>query len=553
VKRLVRRLAAESPGLLALGIATAAVQATLLVPIALIVRQLFDTDLPQRDSSAVVWHGLMILGLYCATAVLGYLSRVAVLGATTRAAARIRSELIEKVHELSQDWHDGQRAGLVHAMIVQDSQRVEEALRDLANPLLPAVLVTAVLAVVAIVISPLLALALLLFLPLSTLTAHILVRRARARTREWLTGTREFGSHVQLALRAMTATRVQGAEATEVRRAAELADGLALKAREMETARAAHAAVQAGVGAIAGSLILIVGGVAVAEGSLTLGDLLAFYAVLAILIRQLHAIGTGMGTTMVAAESLERLETLLATPSEDPYGEGREQLDFRGGIELRGVTFAYSDAPVLEDIDLVLRPSEHVALLGPNGAGKSTLVALVAGLYRPQSGLLLADGVPFDDVDIRHFRRRIGVVLQDPVLVPGTIRENVAYGRPDASEAEIRAAVVSATAAGFVDRLPDGLDTLLGDEGAGLSGGQRQRLAIARALLGEPALLLLDEPTTYLDEAGVTELMANLASLPRAPTVVLVTHDPHAASHAERTVELRDGRIAFATNPLEMA
>jgi ATP-binding cassette subfamily B protein len=165
------------------------------------------------------------------------------------------------------------------------------------------------------------------------------------------------------------------------------------------------------------------------------------------------------------------------------------------------------------------------------------------GLYKPGTGRVLADGVPFEQLDMRSFRRQVGVVLQDPVLFPGTIAENIAFGRPDASEADIQAAAEAATAHGFVEQLPDGYDTGVGDEGVGLSGGQRQRVAIARALLGSPGMLLLDEPTTYLDEAAVTALMANLARLPRTPTVVLVTHDPQAAGHADRVIELRDGRV----------
>jgi ATP-binding cassette subfamily B protein len=151
--------------------------------------------------------------------------------------------------------------------------------------------------------------------------------------------------------------------------------------------------------------------------------------------------------------------------------------------------------------------------------------------------------VPFDRLDMRALRRQIGVVLQDPVLVPGTIRENIAYGRADATDDDVHAAATAATAAAFIDRLPDGYETRVGDEGTGLSGGQRQRVAIARALIGEPRLLLLDEPTTYLDESGVTALMRSLESLPRAPAVVLVTHDLHVTAHADRTVELRGGRV----------
>jgi ABC-type multidrug transport system fused ATPase/permease subunit len=541
--RLLRRLAAEAPGLLATGVATAVAQAALLLPVAHVVRQIFDSDLPERDTQGIVLHGLLIMALYAATAVLGFASRVATLGPATRAAARLREDVVAKVHDLSQEWHDRQRAGLVHSMLVQDAQRVEEAMRDLANPLIPAVIVVIGLALVGVVLSPVLSLTLLVVLPISVGAAHLLARRSRTSGRRWAQQSDEFSSSVQLTLRGATVTKVEGMKAAEVGRLMREARRLAHQSRRYETSRAAASAVQGAIGAVAGSVVLVVGGVGVAHGSLTLGELLAFYAVLAILIRQLHMASTGASTVLLGAESLKRLERLLATPGHEPYDGGREQIEFRGGLDVEGVTFSYSERPVLTAVSLSVRPSDHVVVLGPNGAGKSTLVSLLVGLYRPQQGRVLADGVPFDELDMAALRRQIGVVLQDPVLFPGTVRENIAYARRDATHAEVVAAAEAATASNFIDRLPAGYDTPVGDEGVGLSGGQRQRLAIARALLGQPALLLLDEPTTYLDEASVTELMANLDRLPRAPTVLIVTHDPQAAAHAERTIELRDGRV----------
>jgi ABC-type bacteriocin/lantibiotic exporter with double-glycine peptidase domain len=165
------------------------------------------------------------------------------------------------------------------------------------------------------------------------------------------------------------------------------------------------------------------------------------------------------------------------------------------------------------------------------------------GFYRPHSGRVLADGVPFEELDIRHLRRQIGVALQDPVLFPGTIRENIAFGRPDATDAEVAAAAETSTAAAFIARLPSGYETRIGDEGVGLSGGQRQRVAIARAVLGAPGLLVLDEPTTYLDEDGVAELIEKLDGLPQKPTIMLVTHDPAVAAYASRVIEIRHGTV----------
>jgi ATP-binding cassette subfamily B protein len=541
---LARRVIQESPGLLMVGVFTAIGQSALLVPIALLVRSVFDQHLSRGKADGIVGAGLLILLLYAAAAALGYFSRVAVLRTTTVVTERLRNEVVAKLHVLSQVWHDGQPAGQLHSRVVQDSERFEVMLGDLANPVLPAALVSVPLAVVAFILSPGLFLTVLVVLPFLMLVAQVLSRRTRHRSRRWAASTAAFGADVHRMLRAMTLTKVAGAADQQVSRAHRTTGELSANMRALGAARALEGAVQSALGAVAGSLVLIVGGLAVARDEISLGALLGFYAVLALLLRQLHSVGTGGPNISIGLDAANRLESILETPAEDPYGTGRIALRFTGEVAVENVTFAYADTPVLHDVDLFIAASERVAVLGSNGAGKSTLVSLLIGLYRPQRGRLLADGVPFDDLDMRELRRHVGVVLQDPVLLPGTIRENIAFGHPDASDEQIRAAAATAAAASFVEALPEGYETNLGDEGLGLSGGQRQRIAIARALVGEPRLLLLDEPTTYLDDRAVTSLMANLGSLAYAPTVVVVTHDPHAAKLADRVIELRDGRVA---------
>ncbi|MEA2431074.1 MAG: ATP-binding cassette, subfamily bacterial [Thermoleophilaceae bacterium] len=541
--RQLRRFVNESPGLLAIGVATAVAQSALLLPIAMVIRSVFDHHLGGGDEGHIVLAGVLILGLYSAAALLGFLSRKAVTGMTTAIAARLRDDLIVKLHELPQSWHDRQRAGDVHALIVQDSDRVERMLSEVANPILPSALVAATLTVLALVLNPILFLTLAVVVPALITVAYVVGRRARSRAEIWAHAGRDFATDVHRMLRAGALTRVQGAEQHQFERGHELSMRLATTMRVLGVARGAYAAASNALSAVAGSLVLIVGGIAVARNAITLGDLLGFYAVLALLLRQLQGVSAASHDVAVGLESLSRIEAFLNTPAEEPYARGTATPEFRGGIALEAVTFAYEAAPVLHEVNLVIQPSERVAIVGPNGAGKSTLVGIVMGLYKPGAGRVLADGVPFEQLDMRSFRRQVGVVLQDPVLFPGTIAENIAFGRPDASEADIQAAAEAATAHGFVEQLPDGYDTGVGDEGVGLSGGQRQRVAIARALLGSPGMLLLDEPTTYLDEAAVTALMANLARLPRTPTVVLVTHDPQAAGHADRVIELRDGRV----------
>ena len=172
---------------------------------------------------------------------------------------------------------------------------------------------------------------------------------------------------------------------------------------------------------------------------------------------------------------------------------------------------------------------------------------LILGLYRPWTGELLADGIPYDTVDMRLLRGSFGVILQDPVIFPGTVAENIAYGRPAATSEDIVRAAEMAGVSEFVDRLPGGYAARVGQEGALLSGGQRQRLAIARALLAGPQLLILDEPTTHLDDGAIARLRAALADLPRRPTVITITHDEALAGQADRVISLRDGQLTAPT------
>jgi ABC-type bacteriocin/lantibiotic exporter with double-glycine peptidase domain len=190
-----------------------------------------------------------------------------------------------------------------------------------------------------------------------------------------------------------------------------------------------------------------------------------------------------------------------------------------------------------------------VALVGPNGAGKSTIVSLLLGLYRPDAGRLLADGRPYDELDLDDVRRGIGVVLQDPLIFHGTIRENIAFGLPDAGDARVEEAAEWATAAAFVRRLPAGYETDVGAEGVRLSAGQRQRIAIARALLARPALVVLDEPATYLDAVATAALVANLAALPWRPALLVIGHDELLLPAVDRVYRLEDG----ATRIVELA
>jgi ATP-binding cassette subfamily B protein len=217
-----------------------------------------------------------------------------------------------------------------------------------------------------------------------------------------------------------------------------------------------------------------------------------------------------------------------------------------GRFEFRGVghTYPESDRPSVADFDLDVRPGETIALVGGSGAGKSTVLNLVIGFLRPSEGRILLDGADMETLDLRDYRSWLSVVPQESILFEGSVRENVTYGMEDVPEETVRAALRDANALEFIDRMPHGLDTVVGERGARLSGGQKQRLAIARALIRDPRVLILDEATSALDSRSEALVQQALTRLVRGRTVFVVAHRLSTVRNADRIVVLDDGRIA---------
>jgi ATP-binding cassette, subfamily B, bacterial len=548
----LRSLFGGTARLAALATVLAAAQTALLVPVALLVGHVFDDEIPAHDTAGIAATGALMLALYLASAALALLNHGLATRTITQTTSGLMRRLLEQLYLLPRSWHDRHGTAHVHSLLVQDTGRVELMVEEFVSRLYPAAVIGVALGILALVLSPLLFALVLVGVPLPFALARFTGRRFRGRVRTWQDALERYSAAAQQSLRAMTLTKAHGAERYELERRRAEIDALAEAGQSMVWAQGAYIAVQNAVSAVAGSLVLIGGGIAVSERSITLGELLSFYAVMALLLRQLATLAQGIPSVLIGFESLVRLDEVLEAEEHEPY-TGTGKIELSGAIAFERVSFAYEREPVLRELDLSIDPGERVVITGPNGAGKSTLLSLLLGLYRPAGGRVLLDGVPLDELDLRHVRRQMGVVLQDPVILRGTIRDNIAYGERAASPAAIEAAARLATAADFVETLPAGYETQVGDEGELLSGGQRQRIAMARALLGEPAVLLLDEPTTYLDERAIEAFLERLDELPDAPTVLMVTHSDHALSFAGRVVELREGRVTLDEQRLRAA
>ena len=290
------------------------------------------------------------------------------------------------------------------------------------------------------------------------------------------------------------------------------------------------------------------------RGSLSLGDFTAFYAYVLMLVTPMRLLGANLAVAQQALASgarifglLDREPRIVAAGGAPPLPPGR------GRVELRGVSFSYGGSPpALRGIDAVVEAGTTVALVGATGSGKSTLVQLLGRLYDVDEGAVLIDGADVRSVDLGSLRRSIAVVDDDPFLFSATIHDNIAYARPDATREEVERAAERARAAEFIIGLPDGYDTRVGERGLTLSGGQRQRLAIARALLADPRILVLDDATSSIDASTEQAIKAALREVMSGRTTFVIAHRLSTIALADDIVALEDGRMVARGSHAEL-
>jgi ABC-type multidrug transport system fused ATPase/permease subunit len=528
---------------LALALALAMGQSAMALPIAFLVRNVFDRIIPAGNWQTLVLSGVAIVVLYLGSGGLNLLNRRLTLLATKRAIYEMRAELLAKCCGFSRAFYAGADRGQLHSAIVQDSERLDVMSNALVGLLLPALAVGTVLAVVLIYLNVRLFILLVFFIPVLFWVNHALRKRLKKRVNAFRYSFESFSKGVWLLLQMLDLVHSHSTEEYELHRQKENIEKLRKSSGDMAWMQAAYSAVQGGIATAAGIFILVVGGRAILAGSMSFGSLLSFYVAALLLNGQLQLVLAAIPQIIAGSESLRALHLLSQTHDSAPYA-GRRRIDFQGRIKMEGVFFQYGEAPLLRDINLEMKPEVALAIVGANGSGKTTIAYLILGFYRPLTGRLSADGQPYVTLDLGCLRRQIGVVMQDPVLFPGTVWENVTYGCPSVGRKEVERAAALVSAQEFISALPQGYETVVGHEGTLLSGGQRQCIALMRAVLRRPTLLILDEPTNHLDEAAADDFLGNLKKMDPAPATLIISHDLRITAAVKHVFMLQDGRLA---------
>ncbi|MFI9008712.1 ABC transporter ATP-binding protein [Actinosynnema sp. NPDC053489] len=502
-----------------------------------------------REPVSGIWLGA---GLLLVTLVLNYPFAVLYTrwwyGSARRLGMRMRSALTRRMQELSIGYHARVSAGVLQTKVIRDVESIETSTQQVGDQGLSALATLSGALVVIALSAPAFLPVFLLVVPAAAVLVMWLRGRLRAYNESFRQEVEQLSSRVGEMTTLIPITRAHGLERTALDRMdgtlrQVFAAGMRLDGLNVRFGALAWILLNAlGVGCLAGSALAAYHGWL----SVTPGDVVMLSAYFASLT---GAVTTLMSLTPLISKGLESVrslgEVLQAPDLEQNAGKARVDV-VRGGVRFEGVGFAYpgSERKSVVDFNLDVRPGETVALVGASGAGKSTVVNLVIGFLRPTEGRVLLDGVDMESLDLRSYRRFVSVVPQESILFEGTIRDNVTYGLDDVPEDVVRRALADANALEFIDRLPAGLGTVVGERGARLSGGQKQRLAIARALIRDPRVLVLDEATSALDTRSEALVQQALARLVDGRTVFVVAHRLSTIRNADRIVVLEDGRIA---------
>ncbi|EID78533.1 MULTISPECIES: ABC transporter ATP-binding protein [Rhodococcus] len=505
------------------------------------------------DFSALGRVLAIVLALYLGSSVFMWLSGFLLNIIVQGVVKNLRAEVERKIHRLPLRYFDSHSRGDLLSRVTNDIDNVSQSLQQTMSQLIVSAMTVIGILVMMIVISPLLALIAVLTVPLSILVTAQIAKRSKTHFVSQWKSTGALNSHVEEAYTGHELVTVFGRSREVEARFEEQNEALYQASYRAQFISGLIMPAIMFLGNLNFVAIAVLGGMRVASGTMSLGDVQAFIQYSRQFTQPLTQIGAMVNLMQSGVASAERVFAILDEDEEEPDlteaptpAEPRDagRVHTFGRVEFSDVSFSYSpEKPLIENLSLVAEPGQMVAIVGPTGAGKTTLVNLILRFYELDGGKILLDGVDIAEMSRDDLRSRIGMVLQDAWLFGGTIRDNIAYGRPDATEEEIQAAARISYVDRFVHSLPDGYDTVIDEEGSNISAGEKQLITIARAFISQPSILILDEATSSVDTR--TELLVQHATavLRSDRTSFVIAHRLSTIRDADLIVVMEGGRI----------
>ncbi len=512
------------------------------------IRRVIDNGFGGVDPAFLDYYFAALFGIVAMVAAATFARYYLVSWIGERVVADIRKAVYNHVLTLTPTFFETTRTGEVLSRLTTDTELIQSLVGSSVSLALRNLLLLAGGLVLMFVTSIKLTLFVMLGVPIVVLPLVLFGRKVRALSRAGQDRVADVSAQAQESLNAIQTVQANTHERHERERFARTVESAFTTARRRIGARAWLTGLVMLLVFGAVNTVMWIGGHAVYAGTMSAGQLTAFVFYAVMVAGGVGALSEVWGDVQRAAGAAERLMELLAAEPEIRTPANPVALPARpaGAVAFETVTFHYPsrpDRPALDHVDLRIAPGETVALVGPSGAGKSTVFQLLQRFYDPQAGRITIDGTAITDCAPEDVRATIGVVAQEPVIFAASAAENIRYGRPEATDADVRAAAEAAAALDFIEALPQGFDSFLGEKGVRLSGGQKQRIAIARAILRDPAILLLDEATSALDAESERKIQVAMEHLMRGRTTLVIAHRLATVLKADRIVVMEDGRI----------
>ncbi|TFD24614.1 ABC transporter ATP-binding protein [Cryobacterium lyxosi] len=485
------------------------------------------------------------LALYVLSSVFSWMQAYVLNGVVQRTVYRLREEIEAKINRLPLSYFDKKPRGELLSRVTNDVDNISQSLQQSLSQVVTSLLTVIGVIVMMLLLSPLLALIALVTVPLTlVITAFIAKRSQKLFVAQW-TNTGELNGQIEETFTGHALVKVFGRQKEVDARFTAKNDELYEASFGAQFISGMIMPAMTFIGNLVYVAIAVVGGLRVASGTMQLGDVQAFIQYSRQFTQPLAQLGSMANLLQSGVASAERVFDLLdaAEQSEDP-DPADAPTEVRGRLVFENVSFRYTeDKPLIEELSLVAEPGQTIAIVGPTGAGKTTLVNLMMRFYEIHSGRILLDGVDVATMTRHDLRSRMGMVLQDTWLFGGTIRDNIAYGRPDATEQDILAAATATYVDRFVHSLPDGYNTVLDDQGSNVSAGEMQLLTIARAFLAQPSVLILDEATSSVDTRTEVLVQKAMSALRAERTSFVIAHRLSTIRDADLILVMESGRI----------
>ncbi|MEI7026589.1 ABC transporter ATP-binding protein [Paenibacillus sp. y28] len=531
--------------LMAAAVASMSVISLLEFAIPQLTQYTIDQVIPQKQYSSLVWIGLGIIGVAGLLGLFNFISGYCMTWLGQSAIFTLRNDLFRHIQSLDMKFFDRNRTGDLMSRVTNDVNMLQQLVTSGMVQIVTELFTFLAIASYMLYVDWQMTLLLLCTLPVTYYVSRSFGKRMRSNFKAVQESVAEVSNHLQDSLSGIRLIKSFGNEegsSEQFLTRSRKNMRASLKAFRLRSIFEPVVDLLNYLGMV---IVLVFGAWKAIQGEFTVGAIAAFLAYLRLLQSPIRQFSRTMTLIQQSSAAYERISEILHTkPEITEHPDAVELSSVQGHLKFHGVDFAYQDdAPVLRNLDLDISPGKITALVGSSGAGKSTVTHLIARFYEPQAGHITLDGIDVRDISFASLRGNMGIVSQDVILLNGTIRENIAFGKPEATEAEIEAAARAANAHSFILQLPDSYDAQVGERGVKLSGGQKQRLSIARALLCSPRIIILDEATSALDTESEHLIQEALSALLTGRTCIVIAHRLSTIQKADRIVVMEQGTV----------